>query len=303
MKTITLYSAMVLLVLPAISQTGFNYSKNQSESIDSEIRKLRSVENQRLHSESPKRANRTFHAEFSSPERKAINQSHGGRQSVIQNEYNDAGISSGNRGNSNGRVVNHASGRRENYRTQPGGIAVNSSHLPRHSENEFSNSNNFRRREMRIHRHYHFPEPVEVRRVRYVYREPIRFEIYWSRQLHKEFMTIYPFYRNHEYLYGSRIIAVPAFNAECHLGRLRSVYGIVYEVYYDPETDLVYLYFGAPYPHHDFSAVIPGRLAERFSSRPERYFGGQHVMVTGIVALYDGKPEIELIRSNQIVRY
>jgi hypothetical protein len=158
-------------------------------------------------------------------------------------------------------------------------------------------------REVRVYRNIPIPAPIEVRRVNYVYRSPISVEIYWSNRMYREYRSIYPFYNNWNYTYGSRILSIPAYDAGYHVGMFRNVYGRVHEVYYAPETDLYYLYFGAPYPYHDFSVVISRREARRFSNRPEWFFNGQYIMVTGVIAMYDDKPEIEIVRRSQLVRY
>lgn len=270
MKTLVLLSAMVLMVLPGMTQTREGVSKRRVASEESEKKEIKSKENTRR--EPAKMINnRSSRVETTSPR--------------------------------SNRKEEQSSGRRESVTRGASGTAINNSHSRNNSGYSHAYSNNIRVREVRVHRHIPAPDPIEVRRVKHVYRAPVRLEIYWSRRMHHDYMTIYPFYRNWHYTYGSRILAIPAYDAYQHEGYLRSVYGRVYEVYYAPESDLYYLYFGAPYPHHDFSIVMSRREARRFSSRPEWYFNGQYLMVTGIIAMYDGRPEIEVLRRSQLEKY
>ena len=69
------------------------------------------------------------------------------------------------------------------------------------------------------------------------------------------------------------------------------------------ETDEFFLYFGAYYPYQDFTVVVPGEVAYRFSRNPDRYFDNDYVMVTGLITEFDGKPEIVVKHADQLRRY
>jgi len=86
-------------------------------------------------------------------------------------------------------------------------------------------------------------------------------------------------------------------------GEVVNVYGKVEEVFYTGRTDEYILYFGAYYPYHDFSVVIPGDLARIYSRWPELYFENQHMAITGLITIFDNKPEIVVKRRGQISLY
>lgn len=360
MKRFILLSAMVLMVLTAMSQTRGSSSRSQAGSKESEKKEVKSSENTRRE---PAKAteSRSSRNETASPRGNAVNQSSGRRESAATRSGSAANQSSGKRENNSakpektvnqspgrsatapgrtgsavnqsngkrestpsrsGNAVNQSSGRRESTPSRSGnvsnqtsgrnasttvnrsgGTAVNNTHSNTNYVYRHTYPGTVRVREVRTYRHIPAPAPLEIRRVNYVYRAPITVEIYWSNRMYREYRSIYPFYNNWNYTYGSRVLSIPAYDAYYHLGHFRSVYGRVHEVYYAPETDLFYLYFGAPYPYHDFSVVMSRREARKFSNRPEWYFQGQYIMVTGVIAMYDDKPEIEIVRRSQLVRY
>lgn len=108
---------------------------------------------------------------------------------------------------------------------------------------------------------------------------------------------------NWNYRTGYRISTLSAYDALYYVGDVRRVYGRVTDVFYAWENDEYILYFGPQFPYHDFSVIIPGHIAERYSRRPERFFTGANVAVTGLITAYDGKPEVLVRRSHQIERY
>lgn len=153
---------------------------------------------------------------------------------------------------------------------------------------------------------YHYksrPYSVEYRRVHYPYRKPERITVVWTPEMHLEYRRIYPMVKYWHYPIGYRIPTVSAYDASYYRGEVVNVYGKVHEVYYDAYADEFILYFGAYYPYHDFTVVIPGSIARSMSYRPERYFNSAYVLVTGLVTIYDGVPEIYLNRTYQIRFY
>lgn len=153
-----------------------------------------------------------------------------------------------------------------------------------------------------VHKSYR-PVPVEVRRVKYPYRAPVRTEIIWTIDLSRRYEVYYPHYRPYKYHYGMRLSTISAYDAYSFVGEIARVYGRVVETYYAWETDEYFLYFGDYYPYHDFSVIIPGREARDFSRRPERFFERQYVEVTGLVSRFEGKPEMIIKRSTQVAVY
>ena len=153
-----------------------------------------------------------------------------------------------------------------------------------------------------VHNSYR-PVPVEVRRVKYPYRAPVRTEVIWTVDLSRRFEVYYPAYRPYRYHVGMRLATVSAYDAYDFVGEIARVYGRVAETYYSWETDEYFLYLGDYYPYHDFSVIIPGREARDFSRRPERFFERQHIEVTGLVTRFEGKPEMVIKRSSQVAVY
>ncbi len=153
-----------------------------------------------------------------------------------------------------------------------------------------------------VHRNYR-PVPVEVRRVKYPYRAPVRGEIYWSIELSRNYETYYPHYRSNRYHVGMRVATIPAYDAFNYVGEIARVYGRVVETYYSWETDEYFLYLGDYYPYHDFSIIIPGEDARFFSRRPEKFFDRENIEVTGLISRFEGKPEMIVKRSTQINVY
>jgi hypothetical protein len=153
-----------------------------------------------------------------------------------------------------------------------------------------------------VHNSYR-PVPVEVRRVKYPYRAPVRAEVIWTVDLSRRFEVYYPAYRPYRYHVGMRIATVSAYDAFDYVGEIARVYGRVNETYYAWETDEYFLYLGDYYPYHDFAVIIPGREARDFSRRPERFFDRKHVEITGLVTRFEGKPEMVIKRSSQVNVY
>lgn len=114
---------------------------------------------------------------------------------------------------------------------------------------------------------------------------------------------MYPMVTHWTYHSGYRISNVSAYYAEYYMGDVATVYGKVKEVYYSRSTDEYFLYFGAYYPYHDFTVVMPGWVARQYSARPDRYFEHNYIAVTGLITSFEGKPEIVVKESFQLNFY
>ena len=146
-------------------------------------------------------------------------------------------------------------------------------------------------------------QPVEYRRNYYPYSEPRRVEIIWDVHMYNEYRYLYPHYDYWYYPYGYRIQTVSAYDADRYIGEVARIFGRVSDVFYERQTDEYTLYFGEPYPYQDFSVIISGKQARRFSYRPERYFMNRNVTVTGLVSLWDGRPEMVIKKRSQVDLY
>lgn len=147
------------------------------------------------------------------------------------------------------------------------------------------------------------PLSIEIRRVRYPYRRPGLVNVYWTRNMYRNYAGFYPFHTHWYMDIGSEIETISSYDADYYVGDVKRVYGKVEEVYYSPEDRNYYLFFGAPYPYHDFSVVISRRDAKRLSLFPEWYFNNQHICVTGLITWFEDKPEMIVKSPSQIHRY
>ena len=145
--------------------------------------------------------------------------------------------------------------------------------------------------------------PVEYRRSYYPYRVPSRADIIWDVHLYHHYRYLYPHYDYWYYPVGYRIHTVSAYDADRYIGEFVRIYGKVYEAWFNQATDEVNLYFGEPYPYQDFTVIISGKDARRYNRRPERYFTGRDIAVTGIVSVFEGKSEMVIKRRSQIDFY
>jgi len=167
---------------------------------------------------------------------------------------------------------------------------------------EFNSHISYRRPfvEARYTRHI---EPLEIRRARYPFVAPFHLNICWTNAMWNDYRIFYPEVRYWRYPVGYRIACISAYDCNAYIGEVSTVYGRVSETYYNPDTDEYYLYIGESYPYQDFTVVLPGYEARRFSRYPENYFTNSNINVTGYVTSFDGKPEIQVKRANQINVY
>jgi hypothetical protein len=131
---------------------------------------------------------------------------------------------------------------------------------------------------------------------------PAYTEIYWSRNMYRDYHSWYPNYR-WRYDYGYRIQTISVFDAKYNLGEVAMVYGRVYATWHNKETDDYLLFFGGDYPNQQFTVVLPGNIARRFSWRPERFFLGEHLTTTGLITTFEGNPEIIVKNKRQLGIY
>ncbi len=147
------------------------------------------------------------------------------------------------------------------------------------------------------------PRSIDYRRIHYPYRVPVNINIVWTSRMYREYVLLYPEYRYWYYPTGYSIRTASAYDAMYYIGDIANIYGQVTETWYSWQTDEYYLYFGAQYPYHDFSVVIPGGKARQFSNRPDIFFEGRFIWVTGLVSLHEGKPEMVVLKKHQIHLY
>ncbi len=141
-----------------------------------------------------------------------------------------------------------------------------------------------------------YVHPAMHRNYRVLY-YPVHRDIIWTSRMNRYYVNIYPGYM-WRYPVGYRIQTISAFDTRYNVGEVARVYGRVYATWYNRESDDLLLFFGGEFPYQQFTMVIPGKIARRYSWRPEKYFLGQHVMATGLITTFDGSPEM-IIKDRQ----
>jgi hypothetical protein len=147
------------------------------------------------------------------------------------------------------------------------------------------------------------PVPVEIRRERYVYRQPNHYELVWTPYLFNRFVFYYPGHDRWNIELGREIGTISAYDVLDYVGSVQRVYGKVDEVYYSREDGNYILYIGAPFPYHDMSVVIPRSVCREITVSPEWYFRDQYIWFIGLIDLWEEKPEVVIRDEEQIRRY
>lgn len=90
---------------------------------------------------------------------------------------------------------------------------------------------------------------------------------------------------------------IPDSQAAAHIGEQAAVEGRVANVFTSRQGK-TFLFFGAAYPKQSFSVAILTSDARRFGSLATLV--GKHVLVTGVIKLNQGKPEMALDDPSQL---
>lgn len=135
------------------------------------------------------------------------------------------------------------------------------------------------------------------------YRKPSLSNLFWNVQMYRNYRLWYPDFNFGYYPSGYQIHTVSAFDSYRYIGEVARIYGRVSEVWYSGQTNEYYLYFGDRFPYHQFSIVLQARDAKQYSYDPIRYFTNRDLLVTGLVSIYDQKPEIFIKENSQIKFY
>lgn len=154
-----------------------------------------------------------------------------------------------------------------------------------------------------IHHYERPPQPVYYRAKHNPYRMPVIVNIVWTDHMHYQYTRMYPTVNYWHYPVGYRIKTISAYDAMYYVGEVVNVYGRVQEVFYSHDTDEYFLYYGAYYPYQDFTVVIPGRIARKYSRRPQLFFENEHIQVIGLVTSFNDSPEIVVKRTSQLNVY
>ena len=168
---------------------------------------------------------------------------------------------------------------------------------------EYQSPRVYRERHAPEHRYTSTPPSRQYRQTYYAYRAPVTVNVVWTPVMRRTYIDLYPSVRHWYYTDGYRIPTISAYDADYYMGEVMNVYGRVTDIYYSRTTDEYFLYFGLYYPYQDFTIVVPGIIARRYSHRPELYFTNQDILVTGLITAYDNSPEIYVKRDFQLRAY
>lgn len=144
---------------------------------------------------------------------------------------------------------------------------------------------------------------LDYRRVHNPYIIPRVASIIWNAHMYREYRNWYPNFKLWYYPYGYRIHTISAYDSYNYIGEIARVYGSVTEVWYSRDTREYFLYIGGHYPYQDFTIVLDSRDARRFSWDPVRYFTNRHLTATGLLSVFEDKPEMQIRKRSQISLY
>ncbi len=192
-----------------------------------------------------------------------------------------------------------------NYNTHS---ITNRSYKPRTSERDAVARRSFViNRPSRVNRvapkmHYNY-QSIDYRRRHKPYIVPRLFDIIWDASMYRTYRSWYPEFNLWYYPYGYRIHTVSAYDVYSYIGEIARVYGRVSEVWYSDQSNEYFLYIGGPYPYQDFTIILEARDARRFSRDPIRFFTNRNIASTGLVSLFEDKPEMQIRKARQISLY
>ena len=90
-------------------------------------------------------------------------------------------------------------------------------------------------------------------------------------------------------------------DAANHIGEIGTVCGLVVSPKFAVRSkgQLTFLHLDRPYPNHIFTVVIWGKDRPKFG-RPDATFAGKRICVYGLIADYEGRPEMMATDPAQI---
>lgn len=298
MKRIIAISVSILMIATTYAQTISKQSISSRRNIEKKADK-KATTNKKVSSSYSKKNNEL--AIRSSRRNSGEKQNNAATNSYLDSKKQDRSyVAKANRNKGNTvyrRNVNHHNYRNNDRVKGRSGSAANSYYRNRkehhtarkHFSSHSDRSNRYIVSHHRVRRHL-YVNPAHSK----IYLRPIWYDFYFH---------LFPRYQISERDYNHRIDYVSGDNAKYYIGEIKSVYGRIYETYYDEEFNEFYIYLGAPYPNHDFMIVITGSLAAQYSVEPYRYFMDRNIQVTGLITDWNSEPEMIIKYSDQIIRY
>lgn len=89
-------------------------------------------------------------------------------------------------------------------------------------------------------------------------------------------------------------------DAKEHVGEIVKICTKIYGGKYFERDSLTLLNAGAPYPQSPLTVVIRGSARDQFN-KPESYYNGTEVCITGKIDLYHDKPQMEITSKAQVI--
>ena len=81
-------------------------------------------------------------------------------------------------------------------------------------------------------------------------------------------------------------------DAAKHIGDTVTISDKIYSTKLIENTNMILLDMGGSHPDQLLTIVIKGEDRSKFNNKPEEYYKGRNVRVTGIIINYNGNPEI-----------
>jgi len=90
-------------------------------------------------------------------------------------------------------------------------------------------------------------------------------------------------------------------DAASHVGEMGTVCGLVVSSKFAVKSkgQLTFLNLDRPHPHHVFTVVIWGKDRPKFG-KPDQTFAGKRICVSGLIADFEGRPEMMATEPAQI---
>jgi len=90
-------------------------------------------------------------------------------------------------------------------------------------------------------------------------------------------------------------------DAASHVGEMGTVCGLVVSSKFAVKSkgQLTFLNLDRPHPHHVFTVVIWGKDRPKFG-KPDQAFAGKRICVSGLIADFEGRPEMMATEPAQI---
>ncbi|MGN6640866.1 MAG: hypothetical protein ACTHJ8_18290 [Mucilaginibacter sp.] len=93
---------------------------------------------------------------------------------------------------------------------------------------------------------------------------------------------------------------ISAKDASKHLNETVTICDKIYSTKLIENSNMVLLDVGGSHPNQYLTIVIKGEDRSKFNDKPEEYFKGHDVCVTGKLIDYKGKPEIIVSAADQL---